>query len=281
MKNIIKKYEKEISQSYDSVEKLNKFLKNLEQIINEAYRVYVPNLGGYIFRNYLENWFAIYIDPEIHYPEEFFSELRFSYPLASENLGQKLENIVSICAILLKIISDPELYNSDYWNGKGHMIRLQWWKYTLSKYDYNLDLENWLLSESEQKLLLKEIDIELLSNLVFAIKNARNFDEKEELMFVFSKKMLMFLSWPTFTEKLVGKNKPYSKEFIDKLKEECGGYFRHSPKKWTRSKLSKEYLDLSEEQKNEKIEATIPLYLGILAFLSKNDCRYEIDKKFN
>ncbi len=143
-------------------------------------------------------------------------------------------------------------------------------KNALKLYNLCFNEEEFIVEDITQHVILEKLKFDKLSNQVYRIKSSIDLNSKIESMSQFAKYM-----WSVLNDKekkisgIIFNNK-----WLNTLKGECNGYFRHSISDTDdekKKKLTNEWLSFSPEKKNEIIEKTLKIYLGILSILDENE----------
>ncbi len=148
-------------------------------------------------------------------------------------------------------------------------------KNALKEYNLCFNEEAFIVENIIQHEILEKLKFDKLSNQVYRIKSSIDLDSKIESMSQLAKYM-----WSILNDKEKKISGIFNNEWLNTLKGQCNGYFRHSISDTNdekKKKFTKEWLSFSSEKKDKIIEKTLSVYLGILSILDEN----ELDKLKN
>lgn len=154
-------------------------------------------------------------------------------------------------------------------------------------YSYYFDIENKQLIKTEEKYQLDNIKIKTLSQLMYLYNSSKDMLSKECYFSYLAKKIFFIFD----------KNKIKYKDLIanflkdakiNQLRQEINGYFRHNDQDPGQQKMpnsdysfSQQWKQLSQEQKEQIMKETIPIYLFILSILRNNNLIDEFEQSFS
>lgn len=149
-------------------------------------------------------------------------------------------------------------------------------KNALKQYNLCFNEEEFIVENIIQHEILEKLKFDKLSNQIYRIKSSIDLNSTIESMSQLAKYMWSVLN--DKEKKISGRI--FNNEWLNTLKGQCNGYFRHSISDTDsegKKKFTNEWLSFSPEKKNEIIEKTLKIYLGILSILDEN----ELDKLKN
>lgn len=137
----------------------------------------------------------------------------------------------------------------------------------LKRYGYKtIKIDKWFyILETVESEILKLINEETIYSLYIKFQQAKNLKDKEEIMVYLSVKISFIFE----NEKNVLKKYFFTENSIDDLKRNFNGYFRHTPKDKGLSDRTKEWLNFTDNEKEEIIDRYIRICLFIFLILKK------------
>lgn len=148
----------------------------------------------------------------------------------------------------------------------------------LVKYGYEIsciDNNAFLIIETEENILLDEINNDVIYDLFFKFKSSSNLQDKEEIMTNLAVKISNVFS----SEKILLNEYYFSDENIKKMKRNFNGYFRHTVLDSGDSEISNEWLNFSNDEKEYQLRKYFNICLYIFLILkSENKLNLFLEK---
>lgn len=254
---------------YGGREKCNLFFSNsLEKHVKKyshfSHEKYTSQFYNYLWNNVIEYYLdenEINID-ELIFLSNVMIELIFSLTTTIiDNEDKEIQ--ISFWQIISEdqnIIKPNEQMNN-FISGFETCIEI------LKFYSLRFNQDTLTIERTEQGLLIDNINSNNISNLVYEYKKANNFDEKYKNFCFFAKEYI----YPLLNNSKKFKNEQeIIKKFIDdfnNLKNECNGYFRHSPNDSGATEKSKYWDSLENNEKIKIMNETLSVYLFLLSIL--------------
>lgn len=152
---------------------------------------------------------------------------------------------------------------------------------TLKHFSLDYDEEYKQIISTEHYELIKNIDIINLNNLVYKIKSSENLSDSHTEMSFLAKHMYFILEK---NSKFRKKDylKIFTNDFLDTLKRECNGYFRHGINDSGHDPaMMQKWENMTIIEKKLKINTTLTHYLAILSILRDNGEIMEFMESFH
>ncbi len=164
-----------------------------------------------------------------------------------------------------KIIFDPYKFEIKNFNMEEFKLIID----ILNSFLISFDEKKKILIKINEKLMLENINNETLDSIIYEYKKSNKFLEKYKTFSFLAKEYIYpILNNSKFKEWMNILKIYFSNGFINNLKNECNGYFRHSINDSGKTQKTEEWEKLSDEEKISVMNKTLITYLFIFSILT-------------
>ncbi len=268
---------------YDKLKNLDKYVSSSHEIeLTQHIKQNIQNLTHFYYNsidkdlwNWIKNNTIEYSQYDFEYDTQNISNyLHFLNVFLS--IFKEITNnfVISVRDVYHDISVECKLYEYLLKNA-NFTFEFNNFKNALKEYNLCFNEEEFIVENIIQHEILEKLKFDKLSNQVYRINSSIDLDSKIESISQLAKYM-----WSILNDKEKKISGIFNNEWLNTLKGQCNGYFRHSISDTNdekKKKFTKEWLSFSSEKKDKIIEKTLSVYLGILSILDEN----ELDKLKN